>query len=215
MGTWNVQGLGDKDNYKVVEAWTKKVGKHAKILALEEMKAGEENVSRNIANLFPEARCIVDYTVSDRGGAALIVYKTHKILESGIKGDGTAAWATIEIEDGQLGVMSVHGPQNDREKANFFNWLRAFEHEGQWILLGDWTMVTELEDSVGPTPMIHGHLARKWRGISQAWDLVDAFQVAGKREGPFFTRQALVRTSKGDPMDQSRLDRVYININTH
>ncbi|KAL3696686.1 hypothetical protein R1sor_010762 [Riccia sorocarpa] len=68
-------------------------------------------------------------------------------------------------------------------------------------------MTLNKEDSIGPTPLLQGSPLRRWRALDQTGDLLDVYHAAGRTEGPFFTRQA----AKGNRLDQSRLDRVYLS----
>ncbi|KAL3701599.1 hypothetical protein R1sor_019621 [Riccia sorocarpa] len=70
-------------------------------------------------------------------------------------------------------------------------------------------MVLHRRDTLGPSPLLQGRLLAGWRHVDQAWNLLDAYEIARSREGPRYTRQVL----RGDRLDQSRLDRSYITGN--
>ncbi|KAL3680840.1 hypothetical protein R1sor_023796 [Riccia sorocarpa] len=41
MVSWNLNGLGSNDKVRAVQDWLNSVGRHAKIIAIQELKAGE------------------------------------------------------------------------------------------------------------------------------------------------------------------------------
>ncbi|KAL3678987.1 hypothetical protein R1sor_021943 [Riccia sorocarpa] len=92
------------------------------------MMTGEQNLEFKLKRLMEGGQCIVDYTMSDKCGAALIVHPSHKLIRAGVR--------------------------------------------------GDWNMVLRPEDSIGPTPRIHGGKLRRWRSVDQVWDVADAFDLA-------------------------------------
>ncbi|KAL3681016.1 hypothetical protein R1sor_023972 [Riccia sorocarpa] len=101
IASWNIHGLGCDDRVKVAEQWMRGTGKEAKVLALQEMKAGEDRLEFNVRKLIPGAHCMIDYSMSDRGGAAIVIHPSIKVLEGGIKGDGSMAWAVVETKVGR------------------------------------------------------------------------------------------------------------------
>ncbi|KAL3685721.1 hypothetical protein R1sor_003743 [Riccia sorocarpa] len=150
-----------------------------------------------------------DYARNELGGAALIIHETLKVITKGVKESGNMAWAVVETQGRQLIVASVYGPHRPEEEIQFFNWLRDKADGGDWILLGDWNMVLSPTDSLGPTPMLKGSPLQAWTEVELKWSFEDALEVALQTQGPKFTRQAV----RGSRLDQSRLDRVYINKN--
>ncbi|KAL3691391.1 hypothetical protein R1sor_005042 [Riccia sorocarpa] len=157
--------------------------------------------------IMEQAYTVIDYSQTDRGGTTLIVHPSLQVTNSGIRGNGTAAWVEVETCIGRVNVASIYGPREAIPKGELLTWLRNFNEGGKWFFVDDWNFVTEIIDSVGPTPMLHGSLMRKWRAVDQEWDFLDLRYCAGDRQGPFYTRQA----THGDRLDQARLDRVYAN----
>ncbi|KAL3677781.1 hypothetical protein R1sor_020737 [Riccia sorocarpa] len=109
VASWKVHGLGDRDRMKAVQKWKSTTGRLVKVLAIQEIKAREENLNFNLTGLMEGARWITDYTESDRGGAALILDRTITVLDSGVRGDCTAAWAKVKIEDREFGIIRWKG----------------------------------------------------------------------------------------------------------
>ncbi|KAL3677867.1 hypothetical protein R1sor_020823 [Riccia sorocarpa] len=88
-------GLGHPDKLTAVKHWLASKGRDLQLIAFQELKAGEQTLEFNIKTLIPGATCIVDYTSSDRGGAALVIHPSVKVESSGVRGDGTFAWARV------------------------------------------------------------------------------------------------------------------------
>lgn len=68
-------------------------------------------------------------------------------------------------------------------------------------------MVEQPDDSIGPSPLLHGSECRKWTRLIDLGNIVDTYLCAAIRKGPNFTRQAL----RGSRFDQARLDMIYCN----
>ncbi|KAL3688010.1 hypothetical protein R1sor_014319 [Riccia sorocarpa] len=206
VAIWNIQGLGGGNKIRAVQNWLRGKGKKVKILALQELKAEEDNLEFNIRRVMERAYTVVDYSSSDRGRTAVIVHLV-KINSAWVRGDVTAAWIEVETCIGPITVASIYGPREAGPKGEFLTWLKNRNEGGRWILMSDWNFVTKVVDSVGPTPMLHGSLMRKWRAVDQEWDLLDLRYCAGERQRPLYTRQA----KHGDRLDQARLNRVFAN----
>ncbi|KAL3681828.1 hypothetical protein R1sor_024784 [Riccia sorocarpa] len=111
VATWNIQGLGEANKVKSVQNWMKGAGKKIRILAMHELKAGEQNLEFRIKQVKPLAHTVIDYTTSDRGGTVLLIHPSITVTRSGVRGDGTVAWAEVQTTLGTEGVASVYGPQ--------------------------------------------------------------------------------------------------------
>ncbi|KAL3677088.1 hypothetical protein R1sor_027036 [Riccia sorocarpa] len=106
-------------------------------------------------------------------------------------------------------VASVYGPHLAEEKIAFYNWLQNQANGKNWMLAGDWNMVLDQEDSMGPTPLLKGGPLQAWNAVQMEWHLEDVFHITQTRSGPKYTRQVVM----GDRLDQSRLNRAYISNN--
>ncbi|KAL3691827.1 hypothetical protein R1sor_005478 [Riccia sorocarpa] len=155
------------------------------------------------------AKVVVDYSMSDRGGAALIIHPSVTVTEVGVKGNGTLAWAQISVGEKDFRVASIYGPHPREEKLQFFNDLKALTERDRWMLVGDWNMVLSPQDSAGPTALLKGEALEVWQDLDQGIDLMDMYNVAEERRGPRFTRQVY----RGGRLDQARLDRLYFSQN--
>ncbi|KAL3689419.1 hypothetical protein R1sor_015728 [Riccia sorocarpa] len=205
--SWNIHGLGNVDRVRSAKQWLTREQKDAKVLALQELKAQEENLHFNLMNIWENAKVVVDYSTSGRGGAALVIHPSCQVVEGGIKGDGTCAWAKILTEAGPVNVMSIYAPNNARERRGLWIWLEEKLNEENWLLAGDWNSVELPDDSDGPTAVLHGGDLRVWKSLTNGYELVDSYLCATFNEGPRFTRQVVC----GDRFDQARLDRVYLS----
>ncbi|KAL3687200.1 hypothetical protein R1sor_013509 [Riccia sorocarpa] len=205
--SWNICGLGSKHRLRTVKNWLRSEHTDAKILALQELKAHETNLRFNLATIFEKGTIVVDYACNEQGGAALILHASIKVLERGVKGDGTAAWASIQTHDGPLNIMSLYAPNKCIERRPVWNWLREKISTEPWVIVGDWNMVELPEDSTCPSTILSGGEERIWKAVSQEYDLIDAYLCSVNTEGPRYTRQVI----RGNRLDQSRLDRCYLN----
>ncbi|KAL3695872.1 hypothetical protein R1sor_009948 [Riccia sorocarpa] len=147
------------------------------------------------------ARYIIDYSDIDSGGAGLIISRGIQVLDSGVRRNGTVAWALTKIENEQVGFVSIYGPHPQEEKRTFFSWLAEFHSDGRWCFLGDWNMVLTPADSAGHTAVLKGLSREYWEHLDQTWDMTDVYHKAQKKEGPRFTRQVY----RGGRLDQARL----------
>ncbi|KAL3690145.1 hypothetical protein R1sor_016454 [Riccia sorocarpa] len=82
-------------------------------------------------------------------------------------------------------------------------------NDKEWVLVGDWNMVLSQDDSTCPSPLLKGGPLQAWEATNMRWHLEDVYDLAVKKIGPRFTRQAV----RGDRLNQSWLDRAYINKN--
>ncbi|KAL3695038.1 hypothetical protein R1sor_008689 [Riccia sorocarpa] len=105
--TWNIHGLGDGDRLRALKNWLANTGKNTRILGLQELKAGESRLDFNIKQLMPGETCFVDYSSTDRGGSALIIYPSIRVEAGGTRGNGSCAWAKIHTSVGLVGISSL------------------------------------------------------------------------------------------------------------
>ncbi|KAL3698381.1 hypothetical protein R1sor_012457 [Riccia sorocarpa] len=206
IATWNINDLGSLDKLKALQIWLRGVGRGVKVLALQELKARESNLEYRIKNILPGAKTIIDYSSIDRGGTALVIDPSIQIEERGVREDGSCAWAKGKIQEKSINFMSIYSPHEGREKQELYKWLKNFDLEGEWVILGDWNMVQRRIDTAGPTTLLQGFTQEKWRETDERWQLHDMFLMSSEQKGPLFTRQVV----RGDRLDQSRLDRGYI-----
>lgn len=76
---------------------------------------------------------------------------------------------------------------------------------GNWMICGDFDHIEFAEDSVGPTPLLHGSKRTAWNRLLDKFNLIDNHLIAVHKSGPHFTRQV----KYGPKFDQSCLDRNY------
>ncbi|KAL3685957.1 hypothetical protein R1sor_003979 [Riccia sorocarpa] len=198
---------GKSHRLRVARAWVKKKRPEVTILAFQELKALEDNLHFNLSRFWEGGRVVVDYSQTGRGGAALLIHPSMKILDSGIKGDGTAAWARIETQAGPVNVMSVYASNKERERREMWAWLNSKLDDSNWVLAGDLNSVELPDDSDGPTAVMHGGELRIWKMLTSNFELIDAYLCVAFTEGSRFTRQCF----SGERLDQTRLDRVYMS----
>ncbi|KAL3689125.1 hypothetical protein R1sor_015434 [Riccia sorocarpa] len=205
--SWNVFGLGGKRRIEKVQSWLKCHGRDVGAVMLQELRIKEDLTDRRMTELGAKDNYVADFTLEGKAGAVLAILNNEwRILDQGVKGDGTVAWAKLQMEDGIIGMASVHGPRTRTERTRVWRWLKEKWEEDCWIFGGDWNAVETLEDSVGETTVQHGSERRSWQAFLTHHNLDDGWLTSSQREGPHFTRQQKV----GDRLDQATLDRIYI-----
>ncbi|KAL3683779.1 hypothetical protein R1sor_001801 [Riccia sorocarpa] len=125
------------------------------------------------------------------------------VISSGVNGNGSCAWATTRSEEGEIGFASIYGPHPPRDKMAFLDSLLELKETIRWVFLGDWNLVTEPEDTAGPTALIRGQVMSEWNRLEQKHNLSNVYHWDLRRRGPRFTRQ-VVRNNR---LDQARLDK--------
>ncbi|KAL3694987.1 hypothetical protein R1sor_008638 [Riccia sorocarpa] len=171
------------------------------------MLSKEEELNRNLTKIMPNATAIIDYKENGDGDAVLLCHKSLRIVERGVSGSGFAAWIKVNTRIGVVGVLCLHAPNESRKRKEVWAWMRPLISDGHWIILGDFNMVENQIDSIGPSPVIRGEEKNMWEVLTGSADLVDARACATTTKGPLFTRQAWY----GNRFDQSRLDRFYLS----
>ncbi|KAL3684807.1 hypothetical protein R1sor_002829 [Riccia sorocarpa] len=169
---------GSDDKVRAVKRWIETEGRGVTVMGIQELKAGERVLEYNIRRLIQDATCIMDYSSSDRGGAGLIIPPSVTVKESGICGNGTAAWVRAVVGGEEIGFMSIYCPHEVEEKRSLFSWLSNFSHVGRWCMMGDWNLVLLPEDTMGPTALLKGGLLQAWMAMDQIWDLQDVYLAA-------------------------------------
>lgn len=84
-------------------------------------------------------------------------------------------------------------------------WIERDLNTRNWYICGDFNQTEKVEDSVGPSPRMHGSEQRAWNQFVDKLDLSDNRLIVVLEFGPHLTRQAI----HGEIFDQSRLDRSY------
>ncbi|KAL3698443.1 hypothetical protein R1sor_012519 [Riccia sorocarpa] len=173
-----------------------------------ELKVRDKNkLEARLKAILPNSEVVVDYTVSGRGGAALIIPAKYKIQQSGTSGVGIAAWVTVQTEVGEVNVMSIHAPNIKEDRTTMWENLNNTIAAGRWVIAGDYNMVELWDDCKGKTAVMTGAEARAWRHLADQNGLIDTYLCAASMKGGVFTQHVFC----GRRYDQSKLDRIYLN----
>lgn len=70
------------------------------------------------------------------------------------------------------------------------------------MICGDLNQTKRVEDSVGPSPLLHGSKHRAWNCLMDKMDLLDNMLIVVLKIDSQFTLQA----AHGNRLDQSRID---------
>ncbi|KAL3676664.1 hypothetical protein R1sor_026612 [Riccia sorocarpa] len=155
----------------------------------------------------PNTFVLVDYTVTGRRGAALLIPQHLPILDHGTSGTGNAAWVEVNTIIGPIKVISVHAPNTKNERTILWDRIQDIVGDGRWIMVGDFNMVELYEDSKGKSALVSGAEARSWKHLAENKRLVDAYLCAVTMTEGLFTRQVFC----GQRYDRARLDRIYLS----
>lgn len=104
----------------------------------------------------PLGHSVLDVANNSRVGVAVALPAGQVVLDQGCKGDGSLAWVTTSTCRGDLLIASVYGDRNRRKRIALWNWMVAYLPEGNWLLCGDFNNTEFIEDSVGPSSLLHG-----------------------------------------------------------
>ncbi|KAL3693479.1 hypothetical protein R1sor_007130 [Riccia sorocarpa] len=125
--TCNLNRLRCSDKVIAVQGWLSGAGKNTTILGIQEQKARENRLEFNVRRLNQGAQWIIDYSFTEKGGASLIINPSLKILENGVRGNGTAAWAKVEV---YVGVQVRELFKKFRlEERKYLTELKKRQHE--------------------------------------------------------------------------------------
>ncbi|KAL3679911.1 hypothetical protein R1sor_022867 [Riccia sorocarpa] len=206
VASWNLNGAADPDRVRMIRQWLRR-RTDLGIIAFQELKAKESQAEWNMRSIFPNGKVVIDYAVNEKGGAALVVAESHKVIDSGVRGDGTVAWAKIDTPNkGMVGVVSIYAPTKSPRRIPLWIWLKDLLEEGNWILLGDFNCVELPEDTQGTSNLLNGGELRRWKDLTRASELIDCFFTVVTKKGPRYTRQRI----RLDRVEFARLDRIYI-----
>ncbi|KAL3691868.1 hypothetical protein R1sor_005519 [Riccia sorocarpa] len=184
--------------------------KNVDIFALQELKTKEFELETTLRLISESGRVVVDYRSDGWGGATLVLKPSVKVLDSGVKGDGSAAWAIFEtVQKKKAGVMSVYAPHSEAKRSDLWRWIQDLISDGSWAIGGDLNMVEWGVDTNCTSPILKGDECYAWMDLKQESNLIECYQEAARRSGPRYTRIQV----KGDRVEMSRLDRWYLSNN--
>lgn len=142
------------------------------------------------------------------GGTTLLFHPSCVVFNSSTLELGWTTWAQLEIGNNLVSIAVIYASSASPRERNFlWHKLKALLLDGQWIFMGDFSMIEHPLDSYGPSPLIYGSQLETWCMLKTRFDLVDALSIARTFRGTQFTR----RSSHGEIIDQSRLDRFYLS----
>ncbi|KAL3686184.1 hypothetical protein R1sor_004206 [Riccia sorocarpa] len=127
---WNTRGFGRCLRRKVIRKFLKE--NQGAIIALQELKVtNRERLLLSLKAIVPGATIIVDYTVSGRGGAALIVPPTFTVIDSGRNELVDAYLCAVTTNGGNFTRYAFCGNRYDQARLDRFYLTGG----GQWTHL--------------------------------------------------------------------------------
>lgn len=205
---WNVCGLCEPDRKYVVKNWIKDLRPRVDILALQEVKADQFRLDLALRAILPGFQHFTAPPDAGRGGTALLISPSLKVIASGNLDLGRAVWVQIVSGDSNFGIICLYAPNSPNERALLWHEIKCLLPQDNWICCGDSNMTESRLDSSGPSPLIRGREAEFWRLLKLRFDLSDAFHILeGKIIGSRFTW----RRTRNGALVESRLDRFYFS----
>ncbi|KAL3696995.1 hypothetical protein R1sor_011071 [Riccia sorocarpa] len=206
VASWNLNGACDPDRVRAVRTWLK-TRSDIGIIGFQELKAREFQAERNLRSIFQTGTVVIDYASNNKGGSALVIDNRYKVIDSGVKGDGSVAWAKIDTKSkGVIGVISLYASTKTVHRIPLWCWLEELMEGGRWILIGDFNSVELPDDTQGNSNLLNGTELRKWKSLARTTELTDVFFTAITRRSPRFTRHRV----RLDRIEFARLDRCYL-----
>lgn len=157
-------------------------------LCLQELQTTKEHAFFQLSTIFPKGHVIVDTAENGKVGSTVVLLEGQVVLDQGCKGDGYLAWVKTVTSQGELFVASIYGDRRRCKRVELWNWMEKNLPMGNWLICGDFNHTVYVEDSVGPTPLLHGLKRRAWNRLSNKFDLLDNRLVAVTKTGPHFTQ---------------------------
>lgn len=154
---------------------------------------------------------IADVAMNGKVGMVVMLHESQLVLASDCKGDGSLAWIKTLTSKGELFVALVYGGRRRNKRVILWNLMENNLPTGQWLICGHCNHTKFIEDSVGPTPLLHGLERHSWNHLMDKFDLIDNRLIVVIKYGLYFTRQAMY----GDHLDQSWLNMSYSSDRGH
>lgn len=99
---------------------------------------------------------MVDTNSRGRVGTTIALPSGFPLLDVGYKGDGSFAWFKTKTNKGELFIRSVYGSYKRPQRVALWKWLERNLDLGNWVISGNFNQTEKMEDSVGPSPLMHG-----------------------------------------------------------
>lgn len=174
-------------------------------LCLQELQTHKDRALIQLGVIFPQGNFALDVATSGKVGTALALPKGQVVLDHGCKGDGSLAQIKTQTSKGVLCIASIYGDKHMRNHILLWDWMDMFLSAWNWLIYRDFNHTKYMEDSVGPTPLMHNLERQTWNRLSDKLDLLDNRLMVVHKMEPHFTKQATYRFW----FDQSRIDMSY------
>lgn len=138
-------------------------------------------------------------------GVVVALPTTQPILDCGHKGDKSFSWAKMVTNKGEVLVGFLYGSYQHPKRIHLWKWMESHLPLDNWMICKDLNQIKRVDDSIGPSPLMHGLERRAWNRLADKLDLLDNRLIIVQKIEPRFTRHAL----HGECFNQSRIDRTY------
>lgn len=67
----------------------------------------------------------------------------------------------------------MYGSYKRHERVALWKWMESRLIPGNWVICDDFNHIERVEDSVGPSPFLHGSKRHVWNRVLDKLDLLD------------------------------------------
>lgn len=143
MASWNVDSLGGKHQKYIVRDWLKTLKPIPLIIGIQELKTSFFLTFVTMNVIQPDYMRVISLPFEGKGGAALLFHPSLKLLDSGTMNRGREIWAQVQIETITISIAIIYAPgDSPRARAYIWHQLKTEIPYGQWIIMGNFNMVT-------------------------------------------------------------------------
>jgi endonuclease/exonuclease/phosphatase family metal-dependent hydrolase len=211
IATLNLKGRNDKDKkskWPTLETMMRK--QRILVLGIQETHLNDEEAEK-VKTMCPKLEIINNGIHKNKEGVAFVINKelaNNMTWDQTTLIEGRASRLKIKVEEERgLDVIVIYAPNNDNEKANFFETLKEkLEQEKELenvIIMGDFNCVEQELDRF-PHRKDDEKVTKNWLKIKKKHKLIDGWRVHNELNKSYTYMQPASNS-------MSRIDRIYLN----
>ncbi|KAL3676812.1 hypothetical protein R1sor_026760 [Riccia sorocarpa] len=161
-------GLGHPNLLRKVKRWLRGRRHKVDVLMLHDLRIRERDTNFCLSQLVEAGQYIVDLTPEGKAGVALLIRRDWEIVERGVRGNGTLAWAKVKVDNRILGFVAVHGPRDRTDRGRLWQWIEEKWEQGEWRAAAQTRQtiadgeITKLESEIKELEEVQAILWRRW-----------------------------------------------------
>jgi len=109
-------------------------------------------------------------------GVCSIVHKSLSSTLGFSHASGRTLLVNISVRNHVFSMVNVYANNNAKERADLWD-ANGIYFVNPWCLFGDFSMVLERSDRVGPTSFFTDKEKSSWNALMDKWALVDAWSL--------------------------------------